>query len=126
MATNEPMTDEQFQTVSNWLAGGHKAPTPTQVVAIMAALDEVERQRAVIAEQQAQLDAARGIVAVVAQSNTTFGNACVFDDRCGFLDTGYDGNPFEPPVLSIYRHVAECPVAQARAFMARYPAEKEA
>ena len=42
----EPMSNEQFHVVINWLAAGHQVPTPSQVAAIMRALDEVERLRA--------------------------------------------------------------------------------
>ena len=114
----EPMSDELQQTVDNWLASGHKAPTQAQIHAIMALLDEIERQRAVIAEQQAEIAAMRPIVEAVADIEKSDGSACL-----QLCDTMYLTTPTE----SAWRvqHRANCVIEQARTFVAQHPASDE-
>jgi len=82
---------------------------------IPALLMEHERQRAVIAEQQAEIAAMRPVVEAVADIENSDASACL-----QLCDTMYLTTPTE----SAWRvqHRANCVIEQARAYVAQHPA----
>jgi len=111
----EPMSEERLAEITR----GHRNATSggtfwTADMWIEELLAEVERQRAVIAEQQAEVTAMRPIVEAVADIENSDGSACL-----QLCDTMYLTTPTE----SAWRvqHRANCVIEQARAYVAQHP-----
>lgn len=102
------MTDEQKQTVENWLASGHHAPTTAQVVAIMALLDAY--------------DAVHPIVVAVANGATTYRDRedeyCTQDPNCMWRRPGI-GQPMR------FVHTDRCIATKAQAIIAAESGDSE-
>ena len=111
MATGyEPMTDEELEEIDEWLHDGEGVSFGQQV----RLADEVERQRAIIAEQQAQLAAMRPIVAAVAIEIDPEDDH-FFCSRCVSTAGLWLGHTHEMV------HEPDCIVVQARACLAAHP-----
>src|SRR5690348_4615699 len=111
MATGyEPMTDEELEEIDEWLHDGEGVSFEQQV----RLADDVERQRAVIAEQQAQLAAMRPIVAAVAEH--IGGYVSEHFRQCAFCANG----AIESRVIA---HADDCEVTQARAYLAAHQSQ---
>ena len=115
---DEPMSDERLAVIHGVLSVAKMDATTHGLV--WELLAEVERQRAVIEQQQAEIAAMRPVVEAVA----THGMYTPFYPPDGPALYGCDWCHARARKLDAIKHTDGCEMTQARAYVAQHPATR--